>query len=41
MFASRMNPPFPWKWSVAVLSGLSLLSIVVLSNRIKSLDRLR
>ncbi len=41
MFASRINPPFPWTWSAGILGGLSLLSVLVLSNRIKSLDRLR
>jgi ABC-2 type transport system permease protein len=41
MFANLITPPFPWSWSVGVLAGLSLVSIAVLSNRIKSLDRLR
>jgi hypothetical protein len=41
MFANQITPPFLWTWSVAVLGGLSLLSVIVLSNRIKSLDRLR
>ena len=35
------HPPYPWTWSVLILGGLSLLSVLVLSNRIKSLDRLR
>jgi ABC-2 type transport system permease protein len=32
---------FPWTWSAGVLSGLFGLSIVTLSTRIRSLDRLR
>ena len=35
------EPPFPWVWSAGILGGLLVGSILVLSNRIKSLDRLR
>lgn len=33
--------PFPWTHAAAVLAGLGLLSLVTLSTRVKSLDRLR
>ncbi|GIW88144.1 MAG: hypothetical protein KatS3mg108_2468 [Isosphaeraceae bacterium] len=33
--------PYPWTWSAAVLGGLSLASIGVLSTRVRSLDRLK
>lgn len=32
---------FPWSWSVGVLTGLFLLSVLVLTTRVKSLDRLK
>jgi ABC-2 type transport system permease protein len=32
---------YPWYWSLGVLAGLGLLSVWVLSSRVKSLDRLR
>jgi ABC-type transport system involved in multi-copper enzyme maturation permease subunit len=32
---------FPWYWSAATLSGLWLVSVIVLSRRVKSMDRLR
>lgn len=39
--ADRMAWQFPWVWSAGVLGGLWLLSVVVLSSRVKSLDRLK
>lgn len=35
------NATFPWQWSAGVLAGLAVLSIVTLSTRVKSLDRLK
>jgi ABC-2 type transport system permease protein len=32
---------YPWTWSAGVLSGLFVLSVLTLSTRVKSLDRLR
>lgn len=32
---------FPWYWSAAVLAGLWLLSIFILTRRVRSLDRLK
>jgi hypothetical protein len=32
---------FPWYWSAGVLAGVCLLSALVLSRRVKSLDRLK
>jgi ABC-2 type transport system permease protein len=32
---------YPWQWSAGVLAGLGALSILTLSSRIRSLDRLR
>jgi ABC-2 type transport system permease protein len=32
---------FPWTWSAGALGGLWLLSVLVLSSRVKSLDRLK
>jgi len=32
---------FPWQWSAGVLAGLWILSALVLSSRVKSLDRLK
>ncbi len=39
--AETMCWQFPWYWSAGVLGGLWLLSVLVLSSRIKSLDRLK
>jgi hypothetical protein len=39
--ADQMAWQFPWYWSAGVLAGLSLLSVGVLSRRVKSLDRLK
>ncbi len=39
--AETMVWQFPWYWSAGVLGGLWLLSVLVLSSRIKSLDRLK
>lgn len=36
-----MVSPFPWPYAAAVLLGLTLLSVVILATRIKSMDRLR
>lgn len=41
LFADRMVWQFPWHWSAEILGGLSLLSVWVLSRRVKSLDRLK
>jgi hypothetical protein len=32
---------YPWTWSAAALTGLLIISASILSNRVKSLDRLR
>ncbi|MBX7106579.1 MAG: hypothetical protein K1X57_21060 [Gemmataceae bacterium] len=39
--AELMVWQFPWGWSAAVLGGLLLLSLLVLTSRVKSLDRLK
>jgi hypothetical protein len=39
--ADRRVWQFPWYWSAGVLAGVCLLSALVLSRRIKSLDRLK
>ena len=39
--AERMVWQFPWYWSAGVLGGVCLLSALVLSRRVKSLDRLK
>jgi hypothetical protein len=41
MLADRMVWQYPWKWSAAVLGGLWLVSVLVLTTRVKSLDRLK
>ena len=41
LFAERRVWQFPWYWSAGVLSGLWLVSVFVLSQRVKSLDRLK
>ena len=32
---------YPWQWSAGVLAGLAVISVGVLTTRIRSLDRLR
>ncbi|MDB5351394.1 MAG: hypothetical protein JWN86_2641 [Planctomycetota bacterium] len=42
--AMKYNPfaqDYPWQWSAYVLSGLVVLSLCILTTRVKSLDRLR
>ncbi len=39
--ADMVVQQFPWTWSAGVLGGLWLLSVVVLTTRVKSLDRLK
>lgn len=39
--ADRMVWQYPWVWSAGVLTGIWLLSVFVLSQRVKSLDRLK
>jgi hypothetical protein len=39
--ADLMVWQFPWVWSAAVLAGLLVLSVLVLTSRVKSLDRLK
>ena len=39
--ADRMAWQFPWYWSAGTLAGMWLLSVFVLSRRVKSLDRLK
>ncbi len=39
--ADQMVWLFPWYWSAAVLGGLALLSVLVLTRQVKSLDRLK
>jgi ABC-2 type transport system permease protein len=34
-------PQYPWTWSAGVLVGLFVLSLCILSTRVKSLDRLK
>jgi hypothetical protein len=41
LLADRMAWQFPWEWSAGVLVGLWVVSILVLSSRVKSLDRLK
>jgi ABC-2 type transport system permease protein len=41
MLADRMVWQFPWYWSAGALAGVWLLSVFVLSRRVKSLDRLK
>jgi ABC-2 type transport system permease protein len=41
LLADRMVWQFPWTWSAGALGGLWLLSLVILSSRVKSLDRLK
>jgi ABC-type transport system involved in multi-copper enzyme maturation permease subunit len=41
LLADRMAWQFPWPWSAGVLGGLWLLSVFVLTSRVKSLDRLK
>jgi ABC-2 type transport system permease protein len=39
--STRDQSPLPWTWSAGVLAGLGAASIVVLSTRVRSLDRLK
>jgi ABC-type transport system involved in multi-copper enzyme maturation permease subunit len=39
--ADRMAWQFPWYWSAGVLAGVWVVSVFVLSRRVKSLDRLK
>ncbi len=39
--ADERVPQYPWTWSAAILAGLWVLSLCILSTRVKSLDRLR
>ena len=41
VLADRMAWQFPWYWSAAALGGVWLISVFVLSRRVKSLDRLK
>jgi hypothetical protein len=41
LLADRLVWQFPWQWSAAALAGLWLLSVLVLTTRVKSLDRLK
>ncbi len=41
MLADSMVLQFPWSWSAGTLAGVWLLSVFVLSRRVKSLDRLK
>jgi hypothetical protein len=41
LLADRLVWQFPWYWSAGALGGLWLLSVWVLTRRVKSLDRLK
>jgi ABC-type transport system involved in multi-copper enzyme maturation permease subunit len=41
LLADRIVWQFPWYWSAGALAGLTLLSVLVLTRRVKSLDRLK
>jgi ABC-type transport system involved in multi-copper enzyme maturation permease subunit len=41
LLADRMVWQYPWYWSGGILAGLMLLSVGILSRRVKSLDRLK
>jgi ABC-2 type transport system permease protein len=41
LLADRMVWQFPWYWSAAALGGLWLVSVFILTRRVKSLDRLK
>jgi ABC-type transport system involved in multi-copper enzyme maturation permease subunit len=41
ILADRMTWQYPWYWSGAVLAGLVLLSLGILTRQVKSLDRLK
>jgi ABC-2 type transport system permease protein len=36
-----LTASYPWQWSAGVLAGLAVLSLWVLTTRVRSLDRLR
>lgn len=39
--ADQLAMQYPWQWSAGVVGGLVVLSLLVLTTRVKSLDRLR
>jgi hypothetical protein len=39
--ADRLVWQYPWYWSAGVLGGLWLVSVFILTRRVKSLDRLK
>jgi ABC-type transport system involved in multi-copper enzyme maturation permease subunit len=39
--ADRLTWQYPWYWSAAVLGGVWLVSVLILTRRVKSLDRLK
>jgi hypothetical protein len=39
--SSPIRSLFPWTWSAAVLFGMGVLSLCILTFRVRSLDRLR
>jgi len=41
VLADRMVWQYPWYWSAGVLGGLWLVSVFILTRRVKSLDRLK
>jgi hypothetical protein len=41
LLADRMVWQFPWYWSAGVLAGLWVVSVLILTTRVKSLDRLK
>jgi hypothetical protein len=41
LLADQMVWQFPWQWSAGVLAGLWLLSVFILTRRVRSLDRLK
>lgn len=34
-------PDYPWQWSASVLAGLAVVSVLILTTRVRGLDRLR
>jgi hypothetical protein len=41
LLADRMVWQFPWYWSGGILTGLVVLSVLILMKQVKSLDRLK
>jgi ABC-2 type transport system permease protein len=39
--SSWAPPTYPWQWSAGVLAGLAVASLLVLTTRVRGLDRLR